>query len=963
MSSVDEPIFEAEETGESEILIEVPGKTVYIGSIPAGAIESDMPTLYFDFEVAKQLQSEGQRSIKTDKEVAGILLGVSSGDGQQIKVSHIAIARDEDSSPVHFKFTYSVWDDLIDQMETLSREAGEELLLLGWYHTHPNMSVFLSRYDLRTHRDFHRPYQFALVLAPRRGTADTSVGFFVNRQGGTPLLPGIHMYGARSRGEVTGALPWKFQILEAEGIEEGDGSDEDEVDDTPILHQVGVVRAEDADWLTLGNDPAEGPVTTILEGMAAAVVEGRQDRLGVLLGGKTPDQHITINRVRFLGHLSGDPTTERGDLVGALRFMAQTFPATGEPKILGVVRIVSPHRFKAGDVYDPVANNIQIAMFLKEVGYDLDEVPFQVGLVLYPGIEEDTVLFHVLAQNKMSRPVPLMSLQAISPPSEKPNERWEPIGEPTFTVDRDPCMSTSGVVPPSLIGTSAASARMKDLARTLEAEALPAAGGTSSGIDWDELPDDDDDGSSASNRRGLGAVILVLGVLALLVAVLVVLNVLASKQGGPGTAPIPDGPDEGLTALGEPYSWTLTGCGPGWNPGVACDPFAQVGERAEMADLLRLQRKEAYIQATIQPIEVWLLAEGERRRHKLVRAAAGTGAYSFTVGRTGDGWDEFWGTDNLPFPATLVILPQGAELTLDDEWTWLRRTEQLRLVAPPPLPESPDELATASTSDEPGGDPDPVLVPSAGDWRWKAGSSMLETSYDTARSSFARPLVLNGGSETAGTWKLRLRSARRGRFVATTTALNPETDVGALDLGRFATALMRDPEAVSVLEGKTVGEKVYIHVTPPRSTKDLVAEVELTGGAPAATSTEHRVCVMMVGPEGDKADGRARVGSDGVMRPTFDPSKGSLGECADGGATGRWTNVEFGPGVTHLEFIYEGPDWRPAKGVVQKSPLPPRWTSSPGKCISVSIVLDASGWQGQAPTLTPLHDFVDGKCQ
>ncbi len=959
MSSVDEPIFEAEETGESQVLIEVPGKTLYIGAIPAEAIESDMPTLYFDFEVARRLQFEGQRSIRTDKEVAGILLGTSSGDGQQIKVSHIAVARDEDSSPVHFKFTYSVWDDLIDQMETLSREAGEELLLLGWYHTHPNMSVFLSRYDLRTHRDFHRPYQFALVLAPKRGTADTSVGFFVNRQGGTPLLPGIHMYGANKRAEVTGALPWKFQVVEAEGIEEGDGSDDEdgEVDDTPILHQVGVVRAEDADWLTLGNDPAEGPVTTILEGMAAAVVETHQDRIGVLLGDKTPDQHITITRVRFLGHLGEDPAKERRDLVGALRFMAQTFPATEVPKILGVVRIVSPHRFREGDIYDPVENNIQIAMFLGEVGYDLDEVPFQVGLVLYPGIEEETVLFHVLAQNKMSRPVPLMSLQAISPPSEKPNERWEPIGEPTFEVDREPCMTPPGVVPPSQIGTSAQSARMKEMARTMD-DAPPASAGSSSGIDWDELPEETSAGTGSSSRKGIGAAIVIIGILGALVLVLVVLNVLAGKKESErGTLDLD--PDENLVALGEPYSWSFTGCGPGWNPGVACDPFAQLEEKAETAELIRWQRKEAYVQGTIQPIEVWLIAEGERRRHKLQRAKAGTGAYSFWVGRTGEGWEEFWGTDNLPFPAKLVILPQGAELVLEDEFTWLRRTETIRLVAPPPLPEVEEDTPAAVHSDGPTGQ----HAISAGDWEWKSGDSTLAASYDTSRASFARKLELSGGSETGGAWRLRLRSAKRGKFVASQTVTDPEASVGNLDVGRHATALMRDPAAVRMLEGKDVGSKVYIHITPPRAKHDIVAEVELTGGVPAAISTEHRVCVMIQGPDELKLDGRARVGPEGVMRPSFDPTKGAEGECADGGATGRWTNVTFGPGTTQLEFIFEGPDNRPSKGVVQKYPLPKRWATTKGKCLAITVYLDPGGFQAQAPKLTPLYDFADGSCK
>jgi proteasome lid subunit RPN8/RPN11 len=953
MSSVDEPIFEVEDAGDAGVLVEVPSNTMYIGAIPAEAIESDMPTLYFDFEVAKRLQFEGQRSIETDKEVAGILLGTSSADGQQIKVSHIAVARDEDSSPVHFKFTYSVWDDLIDQMESLSRQAGEELLLLGWYHTHPNMSVFLSRYDLRTHRDFHRPYQFALVIAPRLGTADTTVGFFVNRQGGTPLLPGIQMFGGRTRGEVTGALPWKFQIVEAEGIEEGTGDDEDELDDTLILYQVGVVRAEDADWLTLGDDPAEGAVTTILEGMAAAVIETRQDRIGVLLGGKTPDQHITITRVRFLGHLGEDPSKERRDLVGALRFMAQTFPASSDPKILGVVRIVSPHRFRVGDIYDPTEHNIQIAQFLKEVGYDLDEVPFQVGLVLYPGVEEDTVLFHVFAQNKMSRPVLLMSLQTLSPPSEKPNERWEPIGEPTLEIDRVPCLTPPGVVPASQIGTSLQAARMKDTARTLDGNEEAPVDGVSSGIDWDELSDE-----RRADPRGLVVGLIVLSGLAALVAVLVVLNVLAGKEEGARGPSTLDDPAAALVVrLGEPYSWSITGCGPGWNPGVACDPFAHVRPEAGGAELLRVQRKDAYVQGTIQPIEVWLMGSAERRRHRLVREKAGSGAYSFSVLRSGEGWDAFWGRGNLPFPVTLIILPQGAELVLKDELTWLRRTEKIRIVAPQQMV---NEAPTRATKDVP---PPTNSSPSAGEWRWKSGASMLENTYDTARGSFARGLDLRGGSETSGSWRLRLRSSRRGQFVASATIVDPPATVGALQLSQQATALMRDPAAARMLENKEVGEKVYIHITPPGSKTDLVAVIEVTGGGATVVSTEHRVCVMMAGPEGIKLDGRARVGSGGVMRPTFDPTLGDLGECGDGGATGRWTNADFGPGPTQLEFIYEGPDDRPGKGVVQKYPLPKRWgTGGTGKCIAVTIFLDEGGFQAKAPKLTPLYGLVGGRC-
>ena len=158
-----------------------------------------------------------------------------------------------------------------------------------------------------------------------------------------------------------------------EGDEDGQVDEEEDTEaDEPEVAQLGVVRMEDPDWLTLGEDPSEGAVLPILEGMAAAVVETKKDRIGVLLGTKTKDNHITINRVRFLGTMRDDADGERVDILGALRFMAESFPAHHSEKILGVCRIVSPHRFRRGDAYDPCEHNIRIALLLGEVGYDLD---------------------------------------------------------------------------------------------------------------------------------------------------------------------------------------------------------------------------------------------------------------------------------------------------------------------------------------------------------------------------------------------------------------------------------------------------------------------------------------------------------------------------------------------------------------------------------------------------------------
>ncbi len=53
--------------------------------------------------------------------------------------------------------------------------------LVGWYHTHPGMGVFLSRYDLWLHEHFFpEPWMVALVIEPQKNIG----GFFVRKQNG-----------------------------------------------------------------------------------------------------------------------------------------------------------------------------------------------------------------------------------------------------------------------------------------------------------------------------------------------------------------------------------------------------------------------------------------------------------------------------------------------------------------------------------------------------------------------------------------------------------------------------------------------------------------------------------------------------------------------------------------------------------------------------------------------------------
>jgi proteasome lid subunit RPN8/RPN11 len=952
MSSVDEPIFEAEDTGEADALLDVPDGHLWVGAVPNAELPADMPTVYLDWKVAHTLQREAQRSIKEDREVAGILLGTASGDSQVIKVSHIAIARDEDSSPVHFKFTYSVWDDLMDQMEEMSRAAGEELKLVSWYHTHPNMAVFLSRYDLRTHRDFHRPYQFALVLAPRVGTADTSVGFFCNRGESLPLLPGVRLYGAPSRKEVAGLLPWRFQVVEVEGIEEGEpGEQDDEVTRehlVPVLHQIGLVKGEDPRWLTLGEDRAEGAVLPILEGMAASVVRTRADRIGVLLGSKTPDNHITITRVRFLGSMSEDPEQEHVDIVTSLRFMAATFPAVGKQKILGVVRIVSPHRFRAGDVYDPLEHNIRIAQLLKEVGYDLDQVPFQVGLVLYPGIEKGALLFQIFGQYKTSPPLPKTSLQAMALASLRPNERWEPVDGVVFEVEATPELDISDLAPappkPPRAPAPAAAPPSPDTAPPEE----PSSG---SGIDWDRLPEEE----AAAGRVPLSGALLLVGAMVVALAVLVAFLVLR-----PGDEPAPaagGGAAEDLPEVAgvDPYTWQITGCGAAWNPSLPCVPFAEVPDDADSVDLLVLQRLPEYAEHTFEPIQAWLIPADGRPRQDLTRRNVGEDTYAFAVQRDEGTWPATW-RDATVFDATLVFVPRGAELLADDELSFLRRSEPIRIAGPPPV-----EREEAPPNHGEGAHAPTAAASSAGldGWVWASGSSQTTLDYNVERRSLEEPLFVIGNNDAAGSWRITV-TAGAGGFLTAAEAEGLEMSGGRLDLGPSVTrALRADPVIAAIKAGV---DDFVVAVQPPNVRGALRGKVAIKG-ALVATGVEHKVCVMMEAPGGAKVQGQAMIiGPGSLMRATHPP-----GKCEeDGGSSSRWTPATFGPGPALLQWSYQGGELASAAPNIGKQRsirLDKRWSEGHAKCLAITIVLEELGTPASVPRVQTIGDFVGGVCR
>ena len=105
-----------------------------------------------------------------------------------------------------------------DTLVTMNEELEErfpERQLIGWYHTHPRMGVFLSHYDLWLHDHFFpEPWQVALVIEPHSAVG----GFFIRQPGGH--LDPKHYFGF-------------YEILPEEGVSVMDWANMGLMDDKP----------------------------------------------------------------------------------------------------------------------------------------------------------------------------------------------------------------------------------------------------------------------------------------------------------------------------------------------------------------------------------------------------------------------------------------------------------------------------------------------------------------------------------------------------------------------------------------------------------------------------------------------------------------------------------------------------------------------------------------------------------
>jgi 26S proteasome regulatory subunit N11 len=107
-----------------------------------------------------------QAELALPNETGGFLLGRTAFDPDCSSwynwIDEAVPIQPTESNPVHFTFS---WRD-VDQVR--NRREQQQKSLIGWYHTHPGLGIFLSETDLqKTHQQlFNELFQVALVYDP-----------------------------------------------------------------------------------------------------------------------------------------------------------------------------------------------------------------------------------------------------------------------------------------------------------------------------------------------------------------------------------------------------------------------------------------------------------------------------------------------------------------------------------------------------------------------------------------------------------------------------------------------------------------------------------------------------------------------------------------------------------------------------------------------------------------------------
>jgi len=120
--------------------------------------------VYLSHHAVASMMSHAAREAPRMLEVMGFMLGdVSSWEGAIYTTVRDVATTDLKSTPSKVRFDRDALPKLFGGLDG----SGFDYILVGWYHSHPGHTCFLSKTDLETQRTmFDQPYHIALVIDP-----------------------------------------------------------------------------------------------------------------------------------------------------------------------------------------------------------------------------------------------------------------------------------------------------------------------------------------------------------------------------------------------------------------------------------------------------------------------------------------------------------------------------------------------------------------------------------------------------------------------------------------------------------------------------------------------------------------------------------------------------------------------------------------------------------------------------
>lgn len=116
----------------------------------------------------------------TEVELGGLLLGQAFHDAARelyvLCIEEALPVQEGVETPTTFSYTSASWAAILPQLQQMN----PDWTVLGTYHSHPDMGVFLSSTDMDTQEGiFSQPWQIALVVDP----VANEIGFFLGEEG------------------------------------------------------------------------------------------------------------------------------------------------------------------------------------------------------------------------------------------------------------------------------------------------------------------------------------------------------------------------------------------------------------------------------------------------------------------------------------------------------------------------------------------------------------------------------------------------------------------------------------------------------------------------------------------------------------------------------------------------------------------------------------------------------------